>query len=241
MTDYSVSRGQSGSNALAGYESTRVQSSYRRSSGASNSGSDNSRYTSSRPALDDDAALLTVAVPSPEAKVIVNGHETTSTGTLRKFMSRGLKQGHLYTYVVDVSYQHDGQTKSASREVKLRPGDSERVEFTPDPQPQPEVTALASTMKRKSAEPKSVVTVVRLNVPADARVNLAGNPTEGEGAVRTFRTTQLAAGERWTGYKVVVTAEVNGQSVSQEQTLDVAAGSTNALTFEFDEASLAKR
>ena len=185
--------------------------------------------------MDDDAALLTVAVPSERALVTVNGHETTSEGIVRKFMSRGLKEGYLYTYVVKVTYDHDGEEKSESREVKLRPGDTEQVVFEPPTAPKPTADDVTST-----ETPKKVVTVVKLHVPADATVNLAGNDTAGSGAVRTFRTTQLSEGESWKGYTVRVTATVNGQAVSRERVLDVVAGSTNEIEFDFDTTSVAK-
>ena len=194
------------------------------------------RYESTKPALDDDAALLTVAVPSENATVTVNGHETTSEGIVRQFMSRGLKDGYLYTYVVKIQYTLDGKELNDEREVKLRPGDTERVVFEPPANSDPVGEDLTSNTT--SGEPP--VTVVKVRVPADATVNLAGNDTNGQGAVRTFRTTQLKRGESWTNYTVRVTATVNGQKVSREQTINVVAGSENELVFDFDESAVAK-
>ena len=134
-------------------------------------------------------------------------------------MSRGLKPGFVYTYVVDVTYTVDGAELTESKSVKLRPGRSEVVDFTANP--------------TVAAEAESLTTVVQLHVPADAKVSLAGNTTRGDGKLRTYRTQQLKAGEVWTGYTVRVTTEINGQSVSQEQTIDLVAGSTNDLTFDF--------
>jgi uncharacterized protein (TIGR03000 family) len=70
---------------------------------------------------------------------------------------------------------------------------------------------------------------------------LAGNETNGFGPVRTFRTTQLAAGENWENYTVRVELESNGRQLSQERTINVAAGDTVELNFEFDDQAIAMR
>jgi uncharacterized protein (TIGR03000 family) len=183
-----------------------------------------------KPAIETGAAMLTVAVPM-EAKVTVNGHETTSGGLVRQFKSRGLKEGYVYTYVVEATYLVNGEETKESKSVKLRTGDNQRIEFT---QPIAEATP---------AEPKveDVVTVVKLRVPDSAQVTLAGNPTSGSGSVRTFRTKQLKSGQQWADYTIRVTALVNGQTVSKERTINVIAGSTNELTFDFDTSSVASR
>jgi uncharacterized protein (TIGR03000 family) len=177
-----------------------------------------------KPAIDADAAMLTVEVPGG-AKVTVNGHSTSSDGTVRQFMSRGLKEGYVYTYVVKATFDVGGQEKTESKSVKLRPGDTQRVEFKAPEQPKVE----------------DVVTVVKLHVPADAQVTLAGNATSGRGSIRTFRTKQLKAGQQWAGYTIRVSTVLNGQPFTKERTIDVTAGSTNELTFDFDNNAVAVR
>jgi len=86
-----------------------------------------------------------------------------------------------------------------------------------------------------------VLTEVKLRVPADAEVTLAGNPTKGTGRTRTFRTRQLTAGQQWTDYTVQVTAQVNGQPITKQRTINVIAGTTNELSFDFDSNSVASR
>ncbi|WP_146399695.1 TIGR03000 domain-containing protein [Planctomycetes bacterium CA13] len=197
---------------------------------------DNSnRYESAKPKLDVDAALLTVAVPE-HAVVTVNGHATTSDGNVRQFMSRGLQEGYVYTYVVNVDYDFNGENKSESKSIKLRPGDVEQVVFET-----PQQTEEQPKTSDNQPETSDVVTVVKLHVPKGAEVTLAGNPTKGQGSIRTFRTTQLKVGEQWTDYTIRVTAVVNGQAVSKERTVNVAAGSNTELTFEFEESSFAQR
>ncbi|WP_430451140.1 TIGR03000 domain-containing protein [Rhodopirellula europaea] len=197
-------------------------------------------YETRKPTLDDDAALLTVAVPVESARVTVNGHETTSDGMVRQFMSRGLKDGYLYTYEVVVTYDVEGEERTDKRTIKLRPGDMERLVFNQ--------TEAASDEEGDEEEDQfSAVettqpeTVVQLHVPADAKVVLAGNETNGFGTVRTFRTTQLAAGENWENYTVRVLLESNGRQLSQERTINVAAGDTVELNFDFDDQAIAMR
>jgi uncharacterized protein (TIGR03000 family) len=182
--------------------------------------------TVAKPAIENDAALLTVNV-AEDAKVTVNGHETTSDGPVRQFMSKGLEQGLVYTYLVEVTYDAEGEAVTESKSVKLSAGSIEELKFErPEVQPEPVADAALSD--------SDLVTVVKLHVPADATVQLAGNEASGEGTVRTFRTNQLKAGEQWLGYTVQVTAMVNGQALSQERTVDLSAGSNVELTFDFD-------
>jgi uncharacterized protein (TIGR03000 family) len=194
---------------------------------------DSAGYESSKPAVEHDAAVLTVAVPG-DAIVLVNGHQTKSDGTIRQFKSRGLKEGYVYTYVVKATYNVGGQAKTETKSVRLRSGSEERVEFVA-PEPAPKATV------SKPVESEDVLTVVRLHVPSDAQVTLAGNATTGTGDVRTFRTKQLKPGQQWAGYTIRVTAVVGGQTVSKERTIDVTAGSTNELTFDFNGSSVASR
>jgi uncharacterized protein (TIGR03000 family) len=207
-------------------------------------------YESRKPTLDDDAALLTVAVPMESARVTVNGHETTSDGMVRQFMSRGLKDGYLYTYEVVVTYEIDGREQRDTKTIKLRPGDMERMVFQQDSEAAKEESDAATEEAVEEdaeadakAEKKddTTETVVQLYVPANAVVTLAGNETKGFGRVRTFRTTQLAAGQSWENYTVLVSTTVNGRNVQNERTINVAAGSTVELEFDFNATTLAMR
>ncbi len=197
---------------------------------------DSTQYESAKPAIDSDAAMLTVAVPA-NAMVTVNDHPTTSDGAVRQFMSQGLKTGYVYTYVVKVVFENDGEEKSEVKEVKLRAGESKELAFESPNQDDNTVDISASAEIKETAAvvtpDDDIVTVVRLHVPTDANVTLAGNPTNGNGAIRTFRTKQLKSGEQWKAYTVQVVATVNGQKITRERTIDVVAGSTNELTFDF--------
>ena len=184
-----------------------------------------------KPADDDSAAvesgsaLLTVSVPE-DASVVVNGFQTKAVGSVREFKSSGLMPGFVYTYDIEVTYTVDGEERTENKSVKLRSGMRQSVAFANDSAP---------------TEEKKVVTVVKLNVPADATVTLAGNKTRGNGIARTYRTSQMKTGEVWSGYVVRVTAEIDGRSVTEERTIDLVGGSTHELTFGFDLGRVASR
>lgn len=208
------------------------------------------RYEAQKPTLDDDTALLTVSVPVSSAHVTVNGRETTSDGTVRQFMSRGLKPGYVYAYEVVVTYDVNGESQTETKSIKLRPGDAERLVFKQDaaataeevtPAEEAVDTQLNEAEVNVDEADTTTETVVQLHVPADAVVTLAGNETKGFGTVRTFRTTHLAAGQSWTNYTVSVSAMVNGHSIRQERTINVAAGSTVELEFDVTAGTLAMR
>lgn len=173
----------------------------------------------------DDAALITVAVPAA-ARVTVNGHPTTSDGPIRQFLSRGLKNGYTYTYLVAVETEVDGRSSTETKSIRVRAGDAQRLVFS-EPQA------------------NEVETAVTVHVPEDATVQLAGNPTAAKGATRVFRTRQLSAGESWDNYEIKVTVVRDGRALSKRQSLRLSAGDTKELTFDFDgevsEASLARR
>lgn len=99
---------------------------------------------------------------------------------------------------------------------------------------------------RESAKPvvvasaPAVKTRLTLNVPAEAKVTLAGVETKQSGAIRQFATTKLAAGQTWEGYTVVVEMEKDGQTVREERTLKLIGGQPQELTVNFDSNQIAQ-
>ncbi|HWB09715.1 MAG TPA: TIGR03000 domain-containing protein [Pirellulales bacterium] len=172
-------------------------------------------------------ATLTVRVPA-EARVFVNGLATTSTGTVRRYVSNGLRAGYAYTYQIRVEVIRDGQTVSETQTVKLQAGDTPNLEF-----------ALNGSDSDPIAN-QPVRTSVTLYVPADARVYLSGNETHSSGEVRTFSTTKLAAGESWGNYVVRVEVDRNGRTLSKEETIAINGGETRDLAIDFDAPQVAR-
>ncbi len=162
-----------------------------------------------------DAVYLTVAVPS-DAKVFVNDNPTTSTGAVRKFVSRGLEAGKEYRFQVRAEMTSaDGKLMMEEKTLVVSAGHQEQVQF-------------AFTQSESPIE-----TAVTLNLPAGATVILAGNETNATGESRTFRTRRLKAGQFWDDYKIEV--EYEGQVKSQSVRL--IGGDSLQLTFDFNTAS----
>ena len=165
------------------------------------------------PAKDDstsivpaDGVLLLVAVPA-DAKVFVNGAATTSTGSLRRFVSRGLADGEVYDYTVKVVLDDADDATELTKTVSVSAGDRSELSFIEE---QP-------------------TTSLTLRVPAEAKVWLAGNATGSTGDTRTFETTALAAGQVWQDYEIRVVTEIDGRERVISKVIDLAAGQTLEL------------
>jgi uncharacterized protein (TIGR03000 family) len=164
-------------------------------------------------------AMLNVRVPS-EARVFVNGRPTTSTGASRQYISRGLEQGYNYTYEVRAEAVIDGQIVEDTRVVRLQAGDAVQVAF--DLKPRAETT-------------------LTLHVPKNAKVSLAGNDTSATGELRVFRTNSLKGDQQWSDYLVRVTVERDGRTLTQEKSIDLRAGESRELAFDFDFAATKRK
>ena len=172
------------------------------------------------PMLDDststvpaDGGLLVVQVPA-DARITVNGAATSSQGAVRRFLSRGLAAGKNYEFVVRMAVERDGKTEEATKVVKLTAGERSEVSFVANTAATPAKTSLT------------------LNVPAEARVWLAGNPTASSGAVRHFETASLASGQTWRNYEIKVTTVVDGKEATISKVIDLAAGDRIELSLD---------
>ena len=164
--------------------------------------------------------MLTVNVPD-DAKVFVNGAATRSTGSLRQYISRGLDSDRSYTYEVRAEVTRNGKTIEQTKSVRLEGGQTVSLAFD----------------LRSSDTPATTLT---LNVPEDAKVILGGKETSATGDVRTYRTTKLEAGKSWSDYKVVVSVDRDGETLTKEETIKLSAGDDVQLSFNFDTADPTK-
>ncbi len=179
----------------------------------------------------DDSVALEVEVPT-EARVFVNGHETTSTGAMRRFVSRGLEPGYSYSYEVRAEVERDGKTLTETKVVKLVGGQAADLSF--------DFSAGTTSEENVANTPADSRTTLLLRVPANAKVFLAGHETQSTGTVRQFSTTRLPNGQNWADYTVRVELEQDGQTLTKEQKISLAAGETTELNVEFDTASIAQ-
>ena len=155
---------------------------------------------------------LTVKLPE-SAKVFVNGNLTTTTGDLRHFVSRDLKENEAYRFEVKaVLTNEDGSEVFQNKTVVVSSGFGEMLTFD----------------MKKADDP--VETILTLNVPENAKVVLAQNATKSDGSSRVYRTKQLREGEAWDDYKIEVTYE----GVTKEKTIRLIGGDKLELSFKFD-------
>jgi uncharacterized protein (TIGR03000 family) len=164
------------------------------------------------PAARANTGVLTVSVPA-DARVFVNGKATTSTGTQRHFVSRGLRNGFKYAYEVRVEVVRDGATVEDVQTIELRAGENSALAFN-------------------LGAGEELTTTLTLKVPENATVTLAGAATKSTGAVRTFSTTQLAKGQSWSDYVVAVEWEQDGEKMVKEEAITLSAGESRTLEFE---------
>lgn len=168
---------------------------------------------------EDDSVLLTVTVPS-NAKVFVNGNATTSSGSVRQFVSHGLKPGKAYKFEVRAEVTDSkGEVLTEEKTVSVTAGQREQMQFA--------FVDSNSTLD----------TSVTLHLPEDAKVILAGKPTKATGSERTFRTQHLKPGQVWDAYEV----EVRLGDQVKRQTVRLIAGDNLQLSFNFDEDETAGR
>jgi uncharacterized protein (TIGR03000 family) len=174
------------------------------------------------------SALLAVKVPT-DAKVFVNGRETSSTGIDREYISRDLQPGARYNYDVRAEFTRDGQSVSENKSIQLIAGQTAKVDFTPGT---PSVqTAAADTLR----------TTLVVHVPADAKLFLAGRETKATGEVREFTTTRLNPGSEWTTYAIRAEIERDGQTQVREETVSLKAGESRDVSLVFDAAANGER
>ena len=170
-------------------------------------------------------ARLAVSVPA-DARITVNGRSTRSMGDLRRYVSRGLQPGKEYRYEIRAQVTRDGQELDETKVVSIRASDQTQLAF--------------NFNSAKVVAQKPVETRLTVKLPATATLKLAGAETAKSGSVRTFSTTKLAADSKWDGYRVEVTYEHDGRTLTREKTISLKGGDAMTLAFEFDDTELAE-
>ncbi len=157
-----------------------------------------------------DGVLLLVSVPN-KAKVLVNGSETTSTGSLRRFVSRGLQEGATYDYTVTMVVNDGEKPVEETQVISVTAGELSRISFE---------------------ESLQLTTSLTVHVPEKSTVWLAGNMTDSTGTTRTFETSALPTGSAWENYEIRVVTKHAGKEHTISKVIDLAAGDDVELSFE---------
>jgi uncharacterized protein (TIGR03000 family) len=164
-----------------------------------------------------NSTILTVSVPV-DAKVFVNGKETTTPGNERQYISRNLVPGYRYSYRIRAEVIRDGEPVTETKIVEVQSGETARVDFDLG-------TEVAKT---KSA------TKLTVHVPENAKLFLAGRETRSTGSSRTFSTGMLDGDNAWENYTIRAVANLDGRTVTKEKTITLHAGQHQEVTFDFD-------
>ncbi len=83
------------------------------------------------PANSGETALpvaLSVAVPA-DAEIWLEGVKTTSTGTLRQFVTPALKPGQDYILNVRIRFRRNNEDVDQTRSLRVRAGDNLRLDY----------------------------------------------------------------------------------------------------------------
>jgi uncharacterized protein (TIGR03000 family) len=174
------------------------------------------------------SALLSVKVPS-DAKVFVNDRPTTSAGIDREYISRQLQPGASYSYNVRAEFVRDGKPVTEEKTVRLTAGQTAAISFT---EAQEQV---------QTADSGDTRTTLKVRLPADAKLFLAGHEMKATGPVREFSTTRLPAGSEWTTYSIRAVVNRDGHENVREQTVSLRAGETRELAIDFDAPQVADK
>jgi uncharacterized protein (TIGR03000 family) len=147
-----------------------------------------------------------------------------SKGGFRRFASEPMVAGQPYVYEVKIEVPHQGRTLTKSETVRLQPGQVTDLFFNLTEQ-----NELASRVSVRGAE-----TLVKLHVPADAKVYLGGEETAATGTVREFLTTEIAPNQPWVDYEIRVEARQNGKLVTRTQKISLTAGQIREFRFDLN-------
>lgn len=89
-------------------------------------------------AVESSATSGAILLSLPQdARVVINGRETTITGPTRKYVSENLKPGSTYKYEIRATIVRDGKMVEEKRVVYLKAGQSEQLAFSFPATPEP--------------------------------------------------------------------------------------------------------
>lgn len=194
----------------------------------------------------DGKIELKVNVPA-EARVTINDYVTRATGTERVFFARAAKSGDEYEFVVKAELEVDGLVESKTKRIVLRGGQASSLAFDLRPSTVPQETtplelkpdrlnlADEATMLAKADTP--VHTSLKLRVPENAKVYMAGVEMKQTGNVRVFQTNHLQPGQELADYHVKVVLEGDGPTESREKQVTLVGGQSQEVAFEFSPAT----
>ena len=202
-------------------------------------------------------ATVVVRLPA-DAKLLADGTPLRMTGAERKFVTPPLPAGMEYTYRFTVEYDRDGRTVGESRNVAVRAGGTERVEFADltaarspardaaaDPAPGPAAekpSVLTSLGGGPAGTPtlpvippvpdagKTARTTITVKVPAGATLYVDDRKSPSAETVRRFTTPPLPVGKTFS-YRLRVEPAPGGPVGSMTETISFQPGQETEVDF----------
>jgi uncharacterized protein (TIGR03000 family) len=84
-----------------------------------------------------NAVLLDVRLPVPDAQILIDGTPTTQRGTQRLFISPPLEPGKTFTYELSAKFLEGGKEVTRLQKQEVRAGERVTVDFTKPQQATP--------------------------------------------------------------------------------------------------------
>jgi uncharacterized protein (TIGR03000 family) len=172
--------------------------------------------------------LLSVKVPA-EAKVFVNDRPTDSDGADREYISHNLQPGASYSYVVRAEFERDGKPVSEEKTVRVAAGQTVALNF------------VETDNQVQTADKNDNRTTLKVRLPAEAKLYLAGREMKTAGDVREFSTSKLPSGSEWTTYDVRAVLVREGLEEVRTQQVSLAGGESREITINFDAPQVADK
>jgi uncharacterized protein (TIGR03000 family) len=113
-------------------------------------------------------------------------------------------------------------------------------EYDPKVQPKKDGELVEPPMPPANKAAAPATTKLVLNVPADAKVTLAGIDTKSSGATREFVTT-LLSDSAWANYSVRVEVVRDGKTLAEEHTVTLHPGDSREMTIDCNPARVASK
>jgi len=180
------------------------------------------------PAIQTNAARIRVTLPDPQARVWVDGQQTSSTGMVRMFHTPELTSGG--SYRIKVSWMEGGREVTKERTCAVNPGQTASLDFGQGR------SGSEEAQESQPGTPAADGTPIRVIVPdAQANVWINDRKMSATGTTRALTAPALRSGDG-SSYRVRASWTKDGQVVTQERTVSPTAGQSSVVDFTRPEA-----
>lgn len=194
-------------------------------------------YRNVRPApstVSKNQGVLRVRIPD-QAELLVNGVRMKTQGSVRSFQSEEMQKGVDYVYEVTARIERDGEWIERTEHVQLNAGKMVDLTFEITKPSAISNSRGTSKIRKVSDTQRPTQTKLRLEVPEDTIIQLAGEETGSSGKVRDFDTDLLKTGETWKNYEIKMFLERGGKVYEKTQVINLVGGRQHRLKFSIND------